>query len=293
MMASKPKILQEAIEFAWSLMDQKVYAYATRQTDNKRRMDNNTRDNHAQQPPYKRQNVARAYTTGPGEKREYAGTIPLCNKCKFHHNGPCTAKCTNCKSVGHLARDRRRHYKSDCPKLKNKNHGNETGNSKSRGRAYALGGDEANPDLNVVTGTFLLNNYYAYILFDTGADRSFVSATFSSLIDIAPSTLDNSYDVEIANRKIIDVGTIIWGYTLNLLNHPFNIDLMPIDLGSFDAIIGMDWLSKYHVVIVWDEKIVRIPYGNKVLIVQGDRSDGRSELMCGHRMTSTRSFTTP
>ncbi|GJZ17214.1 hypothetical protein Tco_0553337 [Tanacetum coccineum] len=69
-MASKPKILQEAIELARSLMDQKVLVYVARQADNKKRMDNNPRNNHAQQPLYKRQNVARAYTVGPGEKRE-------------------------------------------------------------------------------------------------------------------------------------------------------------------------------------------------------------------------------
>ncbi|GJU08538.1 putative reverse transcriptase domain-containing protein [Tanacetum coccineum] len=191
-MASKPKMLQEMIELAKSLMDQKVLTYAARQAENKRRIDNNSRSNHVQQPP----------------------------------------------------------EISDCPKLKNKDRGNATGNGEARGRAYALGGGEANPDLNVVTGTFLLNNCYASILFDTGADRSFVSVTFSSLIDIAPSTLDNSYDVELADEKIIGVDTIIQGCTLNLLNHPFNIDLMPVELGSFDATIGMDWLSMYHAVIV-------------------------------------------
>ncbi|GJZ17215.1 putative reverse transcriptase domain-containing protein [Tanacetum coccineum] len=170
-------------------------------------------------------------------------------------------KVPNCKRVGHLARDW--HYKSDCPKLKNKNHGNATGNDEARGRAYALGGGEANPNSNIVTGMFLLNNHYAYILFDTGADRSFVSTAFSSLIDIASSTLDNSYDIELADGKIIGVDTIIWGFTLNLLNHPFNINLILVELGSFDAIIGIDWLSKYHTLIVCDEKIVRIPYGNE------------------------------
>nr|GEV86788.1 putative reverse transcriptase domain-containing protein [Tanacetum cinerariifolium] len=83
---------------------------------------------------------------------------------------------------------------------------------------------------------------------------------YISLIDITPSTLDNSYGVELADEKIIEVNPIIWGCTLNLLNHPFNIDIMPVELGSFDAIIGMDWLSKYHSVIFCDEKIVRIPY---------------------------------
>ncbi|GKC25757.1 hypothetical protein Tco_1027907 [Tanacetum coccineum] len=52
---------------------------------------------------------------------------------------------------------------------------------------------------------------------------------------------------------------------------------MPVKLGSFDAIIGMDWLSKYHAMIVCDEKIARIPYGDEVLIIQGDKSNGRNE----------------
>ncbi|GJU30609.1 hypothetical protein Tco_1174198 [Tanacetum coccineum] len=135
-MVSKPKILQEAIELARSLMDLKVLVYAARQAKNKRKIDNNPRNNHVQQPPYKRQNVARAYTAGPGEKMEYAGT-------------------------------------SDCPKLKNKNRGNAAGNGEARRRAYALGG--VNLNSNIDTGTFLLNNRYASILFDTGADKFFVN----------------------------------------------------------------------------------------------------------------------
>nr|GFD04886.1 reverse transcriptase domain-containing protein [Tanacetum cinerariifolium] len=63
------------------------------------------------------------------------------------------------------------------------------------------------------------------------------------------------------------------GCTLNLLNHPFNIDLMPIKLGSFDAIIGMGWLAKYQAVIACAEKIVRIPWGNETLIIHGDGSN--------------------
>nr|GEX13165.1 hypothetical protein [Tanacetum cinerariifolium] len=101
-----------------------------------------------------------------------------------------------------------------------------------------------NPDSNVVTCTFLLNNHYAPILSDTGADRSFMSTVFSSLSDITPTTLDHYYDIELADGKIIRINTIIWGCTLNLLNHPFNIDLMPIELGSFDIIIGVDGLAK-------------------------------------------------
>nr|GEU84122.1 putative reverse transcriptase domain-containing protein [Tanacetum cinerariifolium] len=130
------------------------------------------------------------------------------------------------------------------------------GNGVAQGRVYALGGRDASPDSNVIMGTFLINNHYAKILFDTGADRSFVSTTFSALIDITPTALETHYDVELADGKIIRVNAIIRGCTLNFMNHPFNIDLMPVPLGSFDVIIGMDWLTKYHAVIICDEKIV-------------------------------------
>ncbi|GKE56171.1 putative reverse transcriptase domain-containing protein, partial [Tanacetum coccineum] len=131
-----------------------------------------------------------------------------------------------------------------------------------QGRAYALGGREAILDSNVITGMFLLNNRYATILFDTGADRSFVSNTFSALINITPTTLENHYDVELADGKIIGVNTIIRGCTLNFMNHPFNIDLMPVPLGSSDVI---------------NEKIVRVPFGREMLIFQGNGNNQREE----------------
>ncbi|GJW37147.1 putative reverse transcriptase domain-containing protein, partial [Tanacetum coccineum] len=133
------------------------------------------------------------------------------------------------------------YFKRECPKLKNnKNRGNQVGNDRALAKLYAVGHAGTNPDSNVMTGTFLLNNRYASILFDTGADKSFVSTAFSSQIDITPSTLDHYYDVELADGRIIGLNTILRGCTLNLLNHPFNINLMPVELGSFDAIIGMD-----------------------------------------------------
>ncbi|GKD35298.1 putative reverse transcriptase domain-containing protein [Tanacetum coccineum] len=173
----------------------------------------------------------------------------------------------------------------DCPKLRNQNRGNKTGNkngnktgsNEATAKAYAIGGGGANPDSNVVTGTFLLNNCYASMLFDSGADRSFVSSTFSALLDVAPSTLDTSYAIELADGRILETNVVLRGCTLGLLGHPFDIDLMPVELGSFDVIIGMDWLAKYHALIVCDEKVVRIPYGDEVLIIRGDDYDGRSK----------------
>ncbi|GJX37077.1 putative reverse transcriptase domain-containing protein [Tanacetum coccineum] len=134
------------------------------------------------------------------------------------------------------------HYRKDCPKVKNQNRGNKARVLDARGKAYVLGGGYANPSSNTVT-------------------------------DIIPSALDVSYAVELADERTSETNTVLRDYTLGLLGHPFNIDLIPIDLGSFDVIIGMDWLAKNHVVIVYDEKIVRIPYENKILIVQGDQSD--------------------
>nr|GEW51727.1 putative reverse transcriptase domain-containing protein [Tanacetum cinerariifolium] len=151
------------------------------------------------------------------------------------------------------------------------------------GWVYAVGNAEKrrnasrDPDSNVVTGTFLLNSRYASILFDTPANRSFVSTAFSSLIDIVPTPLGNSYEVELADGKIVRVDTIMRGCTLNFLNHPFNIDLMPVELGSFEVIIGMDWLRRCHAMILCDEKLVRIPYGNETLTFRGNKSNNERE----------------
>ncbi|GKF49535.1 reverse transcriptase domain-containing protein, partial [Tanacetum coccineum] len=133
--ASKPKTMQDATEMATELMDKKISTFVERQAKNKRKLENN---NQAQQQLPNRQNVAQAYAARTGERKEYDGTLPLCNKCKFHHNGPCTVKCSNCKRVGHLTQDcwsaaatnnqrthtcyecgNQGHYRSDCPELKN------------------------------------------------------------------------------------------------------------------------------------------------------------------------------
>nr|GEV05787.1 reverse transcriptase domain-containing protein [Tanacetum cinerariifolium] len=144
--------------------------------------------------------------------------------------------------------------------------------------AYAIGGGGINLDSNVVTGTFLLNNCYASMLFDSGAYRSFVSSTFSALLDVAPSTLDTSYAIKLADGRVSETNVVLRGCTLGLLGHPFDIDLMPVELGSFDVIISMDLLAKYHALIVCDEKVVRIRYGDEVLIIRGDNFDDRSKL---------------
>ncbi|GJU37619.1 hypothetical protein Tco_1185973 [Tanacetum coccineum] len=216
-MSTRPKTLDFAIELANNLIDQKLRTYAERQNEYKRKADDSSRNKHQQQS-HKNQNVARAYTAGLGEKKSILGTY-LCAPSLI------TITLDSVHPSVENARGMR-----NCPKLKN--HGNGNRNGTAQGRAYALGGRDASPDSNVITDTFLLNNRYATILFDTGADRSFVSNTFSALIDTTPTTLENHYDIELADGKIIRVNAIIRGCTLNFMKHPFNIDLMPVPLGD-------------------------------------------------------------
>ncbi|GJV34456.1 putative reverse transcriptase domain-containing protein [Tanacetum coccineum] len=263
--SARPKTLDETIELANDLMDQKLRTYAERQSDNKRKADDSSRNNHGhQQQPFKRQNVAKVYNMGTGERKPYGGSLPKCNKCHLHHNGPCTQRCHKCNKIGHFARDCRNtgnanvantqkgngatpkgngcfecgapgHFKRDCPKLKNK----DGGNGNAQGWVYAVGNAEkrgnapGNPDANVVT----------------------------------------------ADGKLVKIDTIIRGCTLNFLDHPFNIDLMPVELGSFDVIIGMDWLRRCHAVIdsKCDEKLVQVPYGNETLTFCGNESSNGRE----------------
>ncbi|GKA09531.1 putative reverse transcriptase domain-containing protein [Tanacetum coccineum] len=223
------------------------------------------------------------------------GKLPLCERCFTHHVGQCKIKCHKCGKVGHKARyckeksvatganaqpvwtcydcGEQGHTRNRCPKKIKQEEVGEV-----RGRAYAI--KDAEPQgPNVVTGTFLLNNQYASVLFDSGSDRSFVNTRFSSLLDIKPIKIEDSYEVELADGRIVSTNTVLKGCTLSLVNHVFEIDLTPIKLGTFDVVIGMDWLVKHDAVIVCGKKVVRIPYGNKTLIVEGDKGVSRLKVI--------------
>ncbi|GJW54152.1 putative reverse transcriptase domain-containing protein [Tanacetum coccineum] len=117
---------------------------------------------------------------------------------------------------------------------------------------------------------FLLNQHLSRVLFDSGADQSFVSISLGSMLNIPPITIDTFYNIEMADGNLVRTNTVIQDATLTLLNQPFEIDLMPIKLGSFDVVIGIDWLSKYHARIICDEKVIHIPINAQVMEKKSD-----------------------
>nr|GEU65642.1 putative reverse transcriptase domain-containing protein [Tanacetum cinerariifolium] len=175
-------------------------------------------------------------------------------------------------TINTITRDKEMHEQLQLPQLSkycpNKN--NPQG-EKARGRVYVIKEADKNQGPNVVMGTFLLNNGCATVLFYSGSHESFVNTSFSHLLDIDPVRLDTSYEVKLADGRVASTNIVLKGCTINLVNHLFKIDLMPIELGTFDVIIGMDWLVEQDVVIVCGKKVVHIPYKNKTLVVEGDR----------------------
>ncbi|GJS15550.1 putative reverse transcriptase domain-containing protein [Tanacetum coccineum] len=273
--ASKPKTMQEAIEFTTELMDEKTHAYAERQAERKRKYDDLSKNNQNQQN--KRQNTGQAYTAGNSDRKSYAGSKPLCSKCNCHHEaGPCPPRCSNCNRVGHLARDCRiRPANNNNNNRNNNNNNNRNNNNNQQGNGCFECGAQGHFKRNCPRK---LNNNESW---------SFVSTAFSTLLDIVPNTLDHGYNVELADGRIIGVNTILMGCTLNFLNHPFNINLMPVEMGSFDAIIGMDWLSKYNAVIDCAKK--------SCSVILRERNPNRSavtDVVKVHRATNTSSSCT-
>ncbi|GJZ89244.1 putative reverse transcriptase domain-containing protein [Tanacetum coccineum] len=213
-----------------------------------------------------KQGNARAMTTALNEGKVSFGSLPMCERCFTCHVGQCTIKCHKCGKIGHKARyckeknvateanaqpiwtcydcSEQGHTRNRClKKVKQEQVG------EAHGRAYTI--KDAKPQgPNVVTGTFLLNNRYASILFDSGSDRSFMDTRFSSILNIDPVKIGASYEVELADGRV---------------------------LGTFDVIIGMDWIVKHDAIVICGKKVVRIPYRNKTLIVESDKENRSKE----------------
>nr|GEX52377.1 reverse transcriptase domain-containing protein [Tanacetum cinerariifolium] len=305
--SSKPANLNEAVCMAHNLMEQKSQVRDERILEGKKQKwenfqsgnssgKGNHRDNSCQTlQNNQKQGNARAMVTAPADERVSTGSLPLCEHCFTRHVGPCTIKCHKCGNVMHNIRyckeknvatganalpiltcydcGEQGHTRNRCPRKVKQEEGGEV-----RGRAYAIKDAELK-GLNVVTGTFLLNNRYAFLLFGSGFDRSFVDTRFSSMLNIDPVKIGASYEVELADGRVVSMNIVLKGCTLNLVNHIFKINLMPIELGTFDVIIDMDWLVKHDSVIVYGEKVVHIPYENKMLIVESDKGVSRLKVI--------------
>ncbi|GJX45814.1 putative reverse transcriptase domain-containing protein, partial [Tanacetum coccineum] len=226
--------------------------------DNRNNRGNYRDNNRHNQYNQRRQDGARAMTDAQNNVVDQGGPAPKCDCCGLCHFRNCPAKYTKCNKRGHKTKD------CKVRGVATRRGGNATG------RAYALRDTEQGQGLNVFTGTFLLNNRYARVLFDSGSDKSFINSGFSHLIDIKLVRLNISYEVELADGELVSTNTILRGCTLNLLNQMFEVNLMPIELGTFDVIISMDWLVKHDALIVCGKKEVHIPVKGKMLVVKGN-----------------------
>ncbi|GJX09145.1 reverse transcriptase domain-containing protein [Tanacetum coccineum] len=251
--ATKPKIMQKAVQISGALTDEAVRNGSIKKVEKRGKVgepskDKNSRDDN------KRTRTGNAFATTTNlVGRENTGAWPKCTTCNFFHapGGPCRT-CFNCNRPGYLERD--------CKVV-----------PRNVNWAFMLGAEEACQDPNIVTGTFTLNDYFATTLFDSGADYSFVSTTFIPLLGKDPNELGFRYDIEIASGQLVEIDKVIKGCKLEIEGHVFDIDLIPFGHGSFNVIIGMDWLSNHKAEIICHEKVARIPLlDGKVLRVLGE-----------------------
>ncbi|GJY03006.1 putative reverse transcriptase domain-containing protein, partial [Tanacetum coccineum] len=286
--AMKPSTIPKAMQIASTLTDEALRNGSIKKNLEKRgnrgepSKDRNGREDN------KRTRTRNAFATTTNlVRRENTGTAPKCTTCNFHHppEAPCRT-CLNCNRPGHFSKDCRvvpRNVESGSEAMRyhqnqvvivNGGQGRGNNGNQVRGRSFMLGVEEARQDPNIVTGTFTLNNHYAITLFDSGADYSFVSTTFIPLLGMEPSALLFSYEFGIASGQLVKIDKVIKGCKLEIEGHVFDINLIPFGSGSFDVIIGMDWLSNHKAEIICHEKVVRIPLPNrKVLRVIGERPE--------------------
>ncbi|GJU72098.1 putative reverse transcriptase domain-containing protein [Tanacetum coccineum] len=313
--ATQPTTIQSAILRAGILTDEAVSSGTLTKGNEKRKGVEETSKQGSGRSDDKRAKVSKGFVAATSHRNEYTGPHPKCAKCwAYHPEGKPCIVCFNCQKLGHYARNcrmpikqvapinavrggyepgtcyecgSREHYRNTCPKLNlapgqvgnrltiegnrnTRNNGNQV-----RGRAFNVNAVGALQDPNVVTGTFSLNDHYATILFDYGADFSFISTDFAPLINVKPSFVNPGYVIEVADGKKVEVDRIIRDCKLELETSLFTIDLIPLGHGSFDVIVGMDWLSKHKDEIVCHKKVVRIPLeSGETLLIQGERTPG-------------------
>ncbi|KAI3510702.1 hypothetical protein L1887_17835 [Cichorium endivia] len=302
--ASRPTTYDNAKQIAHRLVDQAIRNGTLNQNSVnnttvggfKRKFDNGHQGNTHPLPGKKHDNGKAYAVTGPTQG-SYNGNAPKCNKCNLHHVGFCkNYYCNRCNMKGHTEQYCRRpphvnpgsgsgkdktcygcgekgHIRRDCTKPRNQE-------GVTRGRAFVIGTNEARQEPGVVTGTFLINHLYATILFDSGSDMSYVSLKFKNLLNHKAIKLNEPYMVEMANGQTDYTYEKLIDCNLTLNDHVFRVDLMPMTIGSFDVIIGMDWMSLHHAELICYEKAIRLPLpNNETLIIYGDKPGKNLQLI--------------
>ncbi|GJV19174.1 putative reverse transcriptase domain-containing protein, partial [Tanacetum coccineum] len=283
--ATEPKTIQKAVQISGALTDEAVRNGSIKKVEKRGNVGEPSKDKNGRDDN-KRTRTRNAFaTTANPVGRENIGTWPKCTTYNSYHapRGPYRT-CFNYNLLGHLAKDCRGVPRNVNPV----NARNPTVRacyecgSTDHVRAFMLGAEEARQDPNIVTDTFTLNNHFSTTLFDSSADYSFVSTTFIPLLGLEPSELGFKYEIEIASGQLVEIDKVIKSCKLEIKGHVFDIDLIPFGHGSFDVIIGMDWLSNYKAEIICHAKVVRIPLPNgKVLRVLGERLEEKARFLMG------------
>ncbi|GJW24028.1 putative nucleotidyltransferase, ribonuclease H [Tanacetum coccineum] len=317
--AVQPKTIQTAVTRA-SILTKEAINCGTLFKENKKRKANDQgsklsgswRDN-------KKSKLGAGFAAAPPRK-EYVDYPRCNKCSAHHPVGGDCKLCFNCQRPGHFAKYCREpkyvaplnavkgnqnkrvcfecgspdHIKPTCPKLNRApglsgnqlaiegNQNNRGGGNQVRRNAYNtnVNANEAVQDPKVVTGTFSINDHFASVLFDSGTDFSFVSSEFANLLNMCPSIVRPGYVIEIADRKRVQVDRIFLDCKLELGNSLFSIDLIPLGHGSFDVIVGMDWLARNKAMIICHEKVVEIPVvGGEALRIHGERAVGKDKIL--------------
>ena len=129
-----------------------------------------------------------------------------------------------------------------------------------------MGTRDAIQEPAIVTGTFLVNNSYAYVPFDSGTKKSFVSHKFKQLLNQNPQTLKEMYTIDMANGRTENTKEIYLNCTLTLNDRTFQINLMPMTIGSFNVIVDMYWLTTQHPDIMCHGKTVQLNLPNNITL---------------------------
>nr|GFA61863.1 hypothetical protein [Tanacetum cinerariifolium] len=249
--ATEPKTMQKATQISGALTDEAVRNGLVKKVEERGNIGETSKDKNGRDDNNRTRTRNTFATTANPVGRENTGAWTKIRGVLRNVN-PVNARnltvrvCYECGSIDHA--------RSACPRLNRvqgprgnrlnqvvannggQGHGNQR--NQTRGRACMLGVEEAHQDLNIVTGTFTLNNHFATTLFDSGADYSFLSTSFIPLLGIKPSELSFGYEIKVASRQLVEIDKVIKGCKLEIEVHVFDIDLIPFGHRNFNVIIG-------------------------------------------------------